>query len=110
MSPELERLRRVRRLREERDFGISLGELVPASVFWAQAEEVWHHVQRFAGAMIVDHGNGAADRWDDVVSESKAIAKRYAPVSARKRTLVVELEGGEVVEIPISLGGAWDGE
>ena len=102
-SPELEKLRRVRRLREERDFGISLQELVPAAIFWRQAEEVWVHVQRFVGEMIQSHGNGVKDRWEDVVTESKAIAERYAPKSARKRTLHIELEDGEQVEIPLPL-------
>ncbi|NLS92847.1 MAG: hypothetical protein GXX96_11895 [Planctomycetaceae bacterium] len=103
VSPELERLRRVRRLREERDFGISLRELVPASIFWTQAEEVWVHVQRFVGEMIQAHGPLVRERWADVAAEAETIARRYAPELTRKRTLILELDDGETVKIPLPL-------
>ena len=105
-SPELERLRRVRRQREELGYAREIGEIEGSAILWAQVAEAMVHIRKFAQDQIQDHGgNGTADRWDETLTEVERITDRYAPPGARRRTLRVEMEDGTVLEIPLPLHG-----
>lgn len=102
-SPALERWRLARAVDSEIATLKRAGEIESVAVVWQQAKEAFDPCRMFAERMIRDHGADAAEAWNNVVEQSRAIAMKYCPPKAQRRELRVILEDGTILTVPLPL-------
>jgi hypothetical protein len=88
-TPEMEKWRRIRRMREEVTLLQSLKELQSSAELRAVLTSVLDTVRGFAERMIVSHGNGTADDWSETRTMVDNEIARRLRLDARRRELCV---------------------
>ena len=101
-SPELEKWRAIRRKRDELEYAVRLRELESTAENYAKVCAILTPIRQAAERWIRSIGDTYAEDWTDVLGQAHQALERLWPDGTRRRELVIHLEDGEQISIPLA--------